>query len=233
MQSRRWTIAAVASALLSLAPAARADLLTSNVPSGTATFTFSGIPSGSSFANLNNQTFYVGTLAGTLDGLTFPMYCVDLNAEIHPGDTYAVNPHGDVTTLGGYDLIGRLLSLAPPADAASGAAMQLAIWDAEYLDGNPLSVPDAGTGITITTSLGSVADVFNQANSDLTRARALSGGNYDHYAYLQVPSGQYGQGMVTPSGQLTPQSVPEPSSLALLAAGGLLMAWRRRKRTGA
>lgn len=225
------------------AGAADADLmLTINVPPGTEVFAFSdgtGPAGGGQFSALNGFQAYVGPLSGNFSGGgAFTTYCVNLFKDISPGSTYGVNPAAP-TALAGHDTIGNLLALSPTTPA-QGAALQFAVWDAEYLGGRDVGQDGGGVrfgaaagGFLVTgpgTGDGSLAALIN---GYLHAAAGQVGTGHD-FTFLAVPDDQYGQSMVAAVGPGMPTvaAVPEPSTLAGAALAGLMglgYAWRRRR----
>lgn len=224
------------------AHAAHADqMLTVNVPSGTEAFSFSdgtGSAGTNQFSALDGFHGYAGPLSSHFaGGKSFTTYCVDLFKEISSGSTYGVNP-ADPATLAGHDMIGALLAHSPSRPTpAQGAALQFAIWDAEYLgghdvvqDGEGVRFGTAGSGFSVTgpgTDDGSFASLVN---GDLLAAsgRGVQGntGPEIAFSYLDVSDGEHGQSMVA--------AVPEPATLTLAVIGlvGFVAVRCRRVRSG-
>jgi hypothetical protein len=182
------------------------------------------VPASSSQPGINGD-FYVGPLTGTVGGQSFQMFCVDLFAEIQATDHYSVNALGlsALTTNPNFgftpdtDLIARLLTVGTTNTKLEGAALQLAIWDATYYGGQPISGGTLATFITNLSDGVTPSDLAGQVNLFLTNAQSYNR-SLVAVTYFQ-PSTGYGQGMVTIDQGIVGLSVPEPSGLILASIG--------------
>jgi hypothetical protein len=167
-----------------------------------------------------SQYVWAGPLVATIAGApSFEAYCVDLTRLVAPPETLdvVVRPIGELTSqIDGRaegDNVGRLYSTFAPAvsSSASGAALQLAIWDQLYDSGDGLNVGlFQASGIDAETD-GFYADYLaalthGSASGDATWFDATAAGKQSFVA----------------------QPVPEPGTMAALGLGLAALARRRR-----
>jgi hypothetical protein len=229
--SLRYSVPAILVLALLSAPA-EAGFITTSMDGSTPVMTFT-IPGG----GLNHEEGYVGPSTISYNGsASVQAYCTDIFKSIGVQDGYAATAQ-PLSALAGGDLVAKLFS----ADAALGgsnavtkAALQLAIWDvveSARAATTPLDPLTAGTltsteykiaGVVDITSTGlDLITVMGRVSSLLNLAPTL---HSTALTYIE-PSTSYGQGFVTP------QAVPEPSSVILIGIGAVgLVGLRSRRR---
>lgn len=179
--------------------------------------TFNGNPS-------SQSTFGAADLQVGATDISLDLFCVDLTRDIFliPGYDAATTHDGKVfgTSVQNADQIAWLIQheiSSAPLQSDARLGLQAAIWQVEY-----------GNSFVLVNSTTDTFTAFQTYLSDLTTALSSGpvpsvNGNPNFYWISPTFPGFEFQGVV---GYAT--AVPEPSSLALLAFGGLFVAVRRR-----
>jgi hypothetical protein len=227
--SLRYSVPAI---LALLSAPADAGFITTNMDGSTPVMTFT-IPG----AGVNGEGGYVGPNTISYNGSApVQAYCTDIYKSIGVQDGYAATVQ-PLSTLAGGDLVAKLFS----ADAALGgnsavtrAALQLTIWDVVEHAREAKAPLDPLTIGTLTSTEYKITGVLDMTSTNLDLiavmgrvSSLLSLAPSLHSTALTYisPSTSYGQGFVTP------QAVPEPSSVILVGIGAVgLMGLRSRRR---
>lgn len=175
-----------------------------------------------------------GSLAGTAyDTASFLTYCIEIDEHfwfspqamtgyhVVWGADYFQQRRGNA---GIADEIGALLTYAdtvPVASAGASTALQLAIWNLVY-----------DTDRTLAAGSFSDASAWRDAATALLAGSAGVGtSGYDIYALEKAGSQDFLLAVARPTASITVETdVPEPGTLALVAAAGLAAAWSRARR---
>jgi hypothetical protein len=242
LSRRRAVLAALACTLLGLAGAGRAtadtlqvtyDARGAGIPSPTGNFTFMGTP----------YNAFIGEFVMHLDnGSQFGSFCVDLDHNISPTNTFAVQTRSTSDGLTEGPQIAYLYNkyagggqtIFTPADNDTAAALQVAIWklsadggtsDVDKLNaGNfqfdPTKNPDGSTVASL--AVGYIDEALAHSDVGVWLDASLGGTVPDHKQNVLGP---------TPPAVSPAAAVPEPGSALLvalgLAGGALYRRWRR------
>lgn len=176
-------------------------------------------------ANLfgNNETFYSGPQNAQYNGGSFfDGYCTDFGYTNNLPVAYAATPTSALTLSNGArvaKLYNTFASTVSSADA--GAALQLAIWDVIYDNGDGAASGNFKVTGGLTAGISSyltsfLSDPLSGASTDVTYYAADNHG----------PNNNLYQGIIGPGAG---QPVPEPASMAVLGLGALFLRRRNKK----
>ena len=166
----------------------------------------------------NTGTFRVGEFTGTVDGATFLSYCIDLAQHFSFGSAYTNYVAGSgVSALGATKAtqIGELLTAAGGfalSTASKSAALQGGIWEILYETSSSLALGGGSFTIKPGTVLAADLTVVDGYLAHL--------GSYAPMSFTAYVSPTQ-QDFITANrlNTIAANSVPEPSSLALVACG--------------
>lgn len=153
-------------------------------------------------------------------GSQFDAYCVDLDHTNSIGSVYAITPTPTTALSNGGKAAWLYNNFEAAIDSnTKGAALQLAIWDVVYDNGN-------GFGSGVIQDNGTTSAILTQANTYL----GAIGANTAVASWLKAThDGNQHQSLIGPDEFNPSTPVPEPFSLTLCAAS-LALAARRRLR---
>lgn len=176
--------------------------------------------------NGDYSTVYAGTMDIKVDGQAYDAYCVDLNNWNKTGDKYNVNVK-NLSALGANsNYIKNIYSQFSGGvnSGSTGAALQLAIWDA---------LVDGGDGIdkgnfraySLNSSVSSLVSTYLAAKNNSSAAESYT------YKYFEATTHTSGWDCNRFQNLMTGEAVPEP--MTMIGLGGLALAALRKRRKNA
>ncbi|MDX2065345.1 MAG: PEP-CTERM sorting domain-containing protein [Fimbriimonadaceae bacterium] len=191
--------------------------------------TVSGMASGR-FQNVtvnylgNNLAVAAGAQDASYNSSSFLGYCVDITKFNNLPTSYEVTPVNASTTLPNGIRVSKLYNkYAAGATGNQAAALQLAIWDVLYDNGDGLSSGTFKSGVS-----GSILSNYNTIIADSLTGISDLATHFDPTNH--GTKGDKNQGLIGPATFLPPAPVPEPSSMAVLGLGALAFRRRRSKK---
>jgi hypothetical protein len=207
----RYLIPIVA-ASLGIAASANADLLS---VSGMTPGKFSIV---SINYNGNTSTIFAGAQTATYQGDTFDAYCVDLDHYNNFPTSYNVNAQDAASALTNGSRAAKLYNqFAGTATGDIAAALQLALWDIVYDNGDGL-----GNGLFKASATSSITNAYNS----MLAANLTSTSDLATFFEPDPYVGNKNQGLIGP-GKYSP--VPEPASFLAFALAAPALLRRRKK----
>jgi hypothetical protein len=185
----------------------------------------------------NQQIYWAGAITISVDQYVRQVFCVQLFTDIYLGGTYSTTMNFSDTP--NLERLGWLLQNHFPTTALQGAAFQLAFWDIIEDNGDGFA-PGAGKITEATDSTNTSIDLVNPTDAGvLAQAQlyeALSLGHTAVYGVVYhnttfdippVPVQNLIGGPVTDEG---PSPAPEPATVFMMLAGGVLIGLSRLRR---
>jgi hypothetical protein len=180
--------------------------------------TLSGNVTYTNGSGTHTEDVEIGKLLFTDGKVDIATVCADLSSPLNGSyNTYSkstTNPAGSSA----LDLAGRIVAadFNSSTNANSGAALQIAVWDALYYDGSSFNASTKAFEVS-----GISSSVMAQAAADYNAAVGTKTGAATYYSIAANCGGQ---------SQLTaPPSTPEPCSMAALGVGFVGLIARRRR----